>query len=109
MNITIKTKEEAQVSLEELFCRVDDFCMDFMEEWETGLIEDQLCKKTWSCQLAASEIMTIMILFHQSHYRNFKHFYLGYIQLYYRSEFPNLLSYSRFVEQKQRIVIGLDR
>jgi hypothetical protein len=42
--------------------------------------------------------MTILILFHQSHYRHFKAFYSEYVLVHLRSEFPGLVSYTRFVE-----------
>jgi hypothetical protein len=48
-------------------------------------------------QLCASEIMTILIHFHQSHYRTFKAYYTEHVQVYLTSEFPHLVSYSRFV------------
>ena len=41
--------------------------------------------------------MTILIYFHQSQYRHFKAFYLWHLCRHCRSEFPNLLSYNRFV------------
>jgi hypothetical protein len=44
-----------------------------------------------------SEIMTILILFHQSGYRTLKGFYLAYVSTHLRQEFPTLLSYGRFV------------
>ncbi len=42
--------------------------------------------------------MTILISFHQNHYRNFKHFYLDYVKQHWSSAFPRLPSYQRFVE-----------
>jgi hypothetical protein len=42
--------------------------------------------------------MTITIAFHQSHYRNFKHFYQDHVCEYWYKEFPKLPSYTRFVE-----------
>jgi len=45
-----------------------------------------------------SEIMTILIAFHQNHYRDFKHFYLNQVQQQWHSAFPGLPSYQRFVE-----------
>jgi len=42
--------------------------------------------------------MTILILFHQSHYRNFKAFYTDQVLVHLRAEFPGLVSYTRFVE-----------
>ena len=95
------------MSLEELFCQVDDFCLLFMPEWEATLMEEGVCHKPWQCQMSASEIMTIVILFHQHHYRNFKHFYRNYVCHVWQDAFPKRLSYTRFVEQKKRILFPL--
>jgi hypothetical protein len=43
-----------------------------------------------------SEIMTIVILFHQSHYRTFKAYYSEYVHRHLHSEFETLASYGRF-------------
>ena len=53
------------MSLEELFCQVDDFCQVFMPKWEATLIDEGVCQKPWQCRMSASEIMTIIILFYQ--------------------------------------------
>ena len=50
-----------------------------------------------------SEIMTIIIYFHQSNYRNFKSYYLGLIKSY----FTGLLSYPRFVTVMKRVLVPL--
>jgi len=42
--------------------------------------------------------MTIIIYFHTSRYRDFKTYYTQYVMEHLRSEFPNLVSYNRFVE-----------
>ncbi len=42
--------------------------------------------------------MTILIHFHQSHYRNFKAYYCEHVVQYVRSEFPDLVSCTRFVD-----------
>jgi hypothetical protein len=49
-------------------------------------------------KLSASEVMTIIIYFHISRYRDFKTYYTKYVMKHLRSEFPNLVSYNRFVE-----------
>ena len=49
--------------------------------------------------------MTILVLFHQSQMKTFKDFYLRIAQVYYRSYFPKLLRYNRFVEWTPRTVI----
>src|SRR5689334_19453271 len=48
-------------------------------------------------QLCPSEVMTILIHFHQSHYRTFKAYYMEHVQVHLTSEFPDLVSYTRFV------------
>ncbi len=52
-------------------------------------------------------MMTIMILFHQSHYRTFKAYYTEYVQRHLQSEFPTLVSYHRFVELMPTILVPL--
>jgi transposase len=42
--------------------------------------------------------MTILIHFHQSHYRDFKAFDTGHVLAHLHSEFPGLVSYNRFVQ-----------
>ncbi len=80
----------------ELYCGVDDFCQQFEPVWRSRQLESGECKRLRSAKLSTSEIMTIVIAFHNSHYRTFKHYY-GMLCKQHRSEFPNLVSYSRFV------------
>ena len=57
--------------------------------------------------LHPSEVMTLLIAFHQSGYRTFKHFYTRHVCVYWRAEFPNLVSYSRFVQLKKEVLMLL--
>ena len=41
--------------------------------------------------------MTIIIAFHSSNQRDFKHYYTGFIARFYKGYFPYLLRYSRFL------------
>jgi hypothetical protein len=50
--------------------------------------------------------MTILILFQQSHFRTFKHFYL-HIQKALKKEFPSMPSYSRFVTLQKMAFLPL--
>ena len=84
-------------SLLELFVSVDDFCQIFVPFWERKLLQDGSRKRHRSGQLSVSEIMTIIIYFYQSHYRTFKAYYREYVGQHLRAEFPNLVSYERFV------------
>ncbi len=89
-----------------LFCSVDDFWKQFRSEWEQHLIGPGRTKRGPEPELSISEMMTIVILFHQSNFRTFKHFY-GYICDYFKPFFPKLISYERFVEIKKSLFIPL--
>ncbi|CAO5031692.1 hypothetical protein MiTs_01233 [Microcystis aeruginosa NIES-2521] len=85
-------------SLEALFCPVDDFCHQFEEHWQQKLLHHGVIKRVRAKSLCLSEIMTILIAFHQNHYRNFQHFYLNHVQQQWGDAFPGLPSYQRFIE-----------
>src|SRR5215510_14328636 len=51
--------------------------------------------------------MTITVSFHQSGYRTFKDYYLRYVTPYLRWAFPQLVSYTRFVELMGEALIPL--
>lgn len=54
--------------------------------------------------MSEGEMMTIMILFHLSHYRTFKDFYCDCILNQFRAEFPKAVSYPRFVALMPRLL-----
>lgn len=85
------------MSLLELFVSVDDFCQVFLPFWETKCIADGNKKRKRTGNLSVSEVMTILIHFHQSRYRDFKSYYTEHVCQHLRSEFPKLVSYERFV------------
>jgi hypothetical protein len=85
-------------SLEELFCPVDDFCRAFEPHWKRQLLGNGLKTRNRQRSLGLSEVMTILIAFHQSHYRNFKSDYQHQVRQYWSDAFPGLVSYSRFVD-----------
>ncbi|MCL2739464.1 MAG: hypothetical protein FWE30_08480, partial [Bacteroidales bacterium] len=57
--------------------------------------------------MSNSEVITIMIMFHQSRYRDIKSFYINYIQRHCASDFPHTVSYNRFVELQQKALIPM--
>ena len=85
-------------SLLEVFCDVDDFCQQFEPGWHQHLIASGRLQRQRARRLRLSEVMTILIVSHHSHYRTFKAFYTTHVLRPWRSEFPGLVSYSRFVE-----------
>ncbi len=59
------------MSLLELFCDVDDFMLHFAPQWRTSQLAAGK-QRMRASQLCPSEVMTILIHFHQSHYRTWK-------------------------------------
>ena len=96
-----------KIMLTELFCVVDDFCKIFLPQWEAKLIETGQRKRIKDGNMSVSEIITIIIYFHQSNYRNFKSYYLGLIKTYFGSYFTGLLSYPRFVAVMKSVLVPL--
>lgn len=94
-------------SLLELFCDVDDFCQTFVPIWQKQLLSRGDIQRQRDRSLSISEIMTILIHFHQSHYRDFKAYYTDYVLERLPKEFPGLVSYTRFVEYLPSVLIPL--
>jgi len=78
------------LSLEELFCSVDDFCQTFEPQWKQQLLGFKLKLRNRQRSLSLSEIMTILIAFHQSCYRNFKTYYEEKVQTEWADAFPGI-------------------
>lgn len=94
------------MGLTELYCDVDDFWKSFKQEWDKHLIDCGSSKRGPEPDLSIPEMMTIIILFHQSNYRTFKHFYM-HICSFFRKEFPKLISYGRFVSLMKSLFLVL--
>ena len=94
------------MSVLELFCDVDDFMLSFATQWKATQVKASKQRER-AGQLSPSEVMTILIHFHQSHYRTFKAYYTEHVQVHLSSEFPHLVSYTRFVALIPRMMIPL--
>jgi hypothetical protein len=80
-----------------IFYYTDEFCKFFSQEAKKYLISNKSIKPFQST-MQLSEIMTIMIYWPQSGYKNFKSFYTKHLLVHLRGEFPNVVSYNRFLE-----------
>lgn len=94
------------MELERLFCSLDDFCSYFEPIFFSKLLPEKLPNSRKS-RLSLSEVMTIIVYFHHSGYRTFKDFYQKNILKYHWRDFPNLVSYNRFVELMPHALIPL--
>jgi hypothetical protein len=91
-----------------LFCSVDDVYQAFAPGWHHGLLASApRQRRQRSTALHLSEIMTLAIAFHQSHYRTFKASYTQHVQQQWRGEFPHLVSYPRFVALLPTVLVPL--
>ncbi len=67
--------------------------------------------KTWArgpeCGLTASEIMTVVVLYHGSRSRYFKNCYKGVVLAFLKRACPGLPSYQRFIALTPRILVPL--
>ena len=80
-----------------IFCDADDFCKAYEEYCRNRLLMDkeEVVPRT---RMSLSEIMKILIMYHLSGYRNFKWYYTKRVMVYQRKDYPDLVSYNRFVE-----------
>lgn len=97
------------MNLLELYCHVDDFYQSNASHLEAQQLSDGKRRRCRAGELSASEIMTILIHFHQSQYRTFKAYYTEHVQIHLRVEFPRLVSYARFVQLIPRVAWLLGR
>lgn len=98
-------KESQLVSI---FCEIDDFCKELDKNMPQPLLTSPTKgRRGPNCCLSVSEIMTIQVLFQMVGYRNFKTFYTGFLQVYWKQYFPKSPSYQRFVELMSRAIFPL--
>ena len=90
-----------------LYCDLDDFYQTFAPLWQQPLLPAPGRHRRRPSRLSASEIMTLVIAFHDSDYRTFKHFYRKEVCRHGRAEFPHLVSYSRLVECLPSLLVPL--
>ncbi|GFO74559.1 transposase, IS982 family [Bathymodiolus platifrons methanotrophic gill symbiont] len=95
------------MSLTQLFCDVDDFCKVFIPEWEKTQIDSGEKKRRRKRCISTSEIISLIIYYHQSGYGTFKWFYLRYLPRNLSGAFPKAPSYNRFIELLPEVIVPL--
>jgi hypothetical protein len=58
-----------------MFCDIDDFCQGFAPQYQQRLLQDGQRRRVRQGQLSLSEMLTSIVYFHRSHYRDCKHDY----------------------------------
>jgi len=93
--------------LTKIFCEIDDFMKEFESVYKSKLLSEDEKEKSKNSKLSMSEIMTIVVYYHNYGNRTFKDFYTKTVQKYMRKEFPDLVSYNRFIELMPTVLIPL--
>ena len=87
-----------------IFCCLDDFAQTF-EDWEHHNLIPTGRKRRRSGKLCLGEMLFIMVLFHLSPFKDFKHFWHYGVEQKYRDYFGDIPSYGRFVSLMPRLFI----
>lgn len=85
-----------------LYCCLADFAETF-EDWERHRLIPTTRKRRREGKLSLGEMLFIMVLFHLSPFKDFKHFWIHGVEQKYRGCFGDLPSYARFVALMPRL------
>ena len=85
------------------YCLVDDFCKFCDQKKLLAKPDVQIRKPTRVPKTTHSEIITILLVYQRSHFKDFRNFY-GYFRNAYSHFFPNLPTYERFNELQKRVL-----
>lgn len=93
----------------EIYTLADDFCKFFSRELKKYQLDTTKTTRNYHRpnKLSDAEVITILILFHLKGYRCLKKFYLEHVCIYMKGMFPKLVSYNRFVELQQSVMLPL--
>jgi len=96
-----------EIEFTEIFCFVDDFLQE-LEISEERQLTRPGCKGKAArmVSMTTSEILTILLTYPATHFACFKYYYHHMIR-YHHADFPNLLSYSRFIQLMPRYLVLL--
>ncbi len=87
-----------------LFVCLDDFAKTY-EDWERHRLIPSGRQRLRSGKLTLGESLFIMVLFHLSPFKDFKHYWIYGVEQKYRDCFGNLPSYGRFVSLMPRLMV----
>lgn len=98
-----------QTNLTEIFYIIDEFCKKFNQTIKSHSLSAETSQKTRNkkSKLSIAEVITILVLFHTGGYRNLKQFYMFYVCRHMTNEFPNQVSYNRFVELQKKSMLPM--
>jgi Transposase DDE domain len=96
-----------ETKLIRIFCE----CDDFFKKYEQFMAHKNIGKKSSygnrDPRLCESEIMTLLILYHLTGVKCFQYYYTDVVSKHFRTYFPGLVSYNRFIELMPRCLLPL--
>lgn len=99
---------DLEPKLIEIFFNADNFCKEFST---IGVQNKKTIgskkHRNRSGKLTLSEIITILIFYQLYGAEDFKHFYLNTLMRHYKKDFPDLVSYARFVRLIPRALMPM--
>ncbi len=93
-----------QDKITEIYYLTDEFCTKFQKSIQGHLLGNPSKKKP---KMSQSEVITILIIFHGMQHKNLKHFYINFVQVHLTDLFPKTVSYNRFVELSQQVILPM--
>lgn len=97
----------AKKMITQLFVEMDDFMKEFEPYYKKKLLSSGNYNSKMNSKLSMSEVMTIVVYYHNYGNRTFKHFYINTVMKHLNHYFPNLVSYNRFVELIPTVLLPL--
>ena len=88
----------------EIFYLIDEFCLEFEKSVQKHALGNKPKRKP---RMSCSEVITIMVIFHSGGFRNMKHFYVHFVQKHMKDQFPQTVSYNRFLELMQAATLPM--
>ena len=92
-----------------IFLKADDLCKYLEKELINKWLSDgkNICDYKKKSNLFDSEIMTILIFYHYSGFKNFEYYYKQLLENELREYFPKLVSYTRFLELIETVALQM--
>ena len=87
----------SEEKLIEIFIAVDDFT-NLFDQWLATRSLEPARQPTRQPDLTTSEIMTILVYYHHSGYKNFQYYFQRLVEPLMNTYFPHLISYQRFID-----------
>jgi hypothetical protein len=92
----------------EIYFIIDEFFKEFDKLIRDHSLQDaKTGKRNRKFTMSQSGVMTVPVLFHSGAFKNLKSVYVFYVQKHMQKDFPNTVSYNRFVELQRKVSVPL--